>query len=134
TVGSDHTDRKLETFSVPMSKQACPNVIARDAWKYEDVKDHWKQLEFTCWGIANGEKKLYQKGTCADLLAPKEWEDNFAKLNVKQEGNLFFSATINTEENTLAFADEYEFELHDPILNRTINHHYNVNILPESIE
>ncbi len=45
TVGSDHTDRKLETFNVPMSKQAYPNIIAQDDWRLKDVKDHWEQLE-----------------------------------------------------------------------------------------
>lgn len=134
TVGSDHTDRELETFSVPMSKQAYPNVIAEDVWKYEDIKDHWNKIELTCWGIYGDEKKVYQRGTCADLLSPDKWTENFAKLEVENEGNMFFSATINTEENTLAFADKYEFEMHDPVLNRTIKHEYKVHILPESIE
>ncbi|HLR69324.1 DUF2848 family protein [Virgibacillus alimentarius] len=134
TVGSDHTDRKLETFSVPMSKQAYPNVIAEDVWKYEDVKNHWDQLEFICWVTSGNEKKIYQQGTCADLLNPEQWEENFSKLNVEEDGNLFFSATINTEDNTLAFADKYEFELRDPVLHRSIKHQYEVNVLPESIE
>ncbi len=133
TVGSDHTDRKLETFSVPMSKQAYPNVIAGDVWKYEDVKDHWDQLELICWVTSEGEKKVYQQGTCADLLNPEQWEEHFSKLNVKDDGNMFFSATINTEENTLDFADKYEFELRDPVLNRSIKHHYYVNVLTEPI-
>ena len=49
TVGSDHTDRKLETFSVPMSKQAYPNLIPKEVWRYADIKDHWAQVEFECW-------------------------------------------------------------------------------------
>lgn len=134
TVGSDHTDRNLETFSVPMSKQAYPNIIAKDVWKYSDIKDHWDQIEFTCWASTGNETKVYQKGTCADLLRPEQWEENFKKLCVEEEGNMFFSATINTESNTLDFADRYEFQLHDPKLNRTIKQHYNVHILPESIE
>src|SRR5699024_2988671 len=133
TVGSDHTDRKLETFDVPMSKQACPNVIAEDVWKYEDVKDHWDQLELICWVTSGEERRVYQSGTLADLLNPEQWDDYFSKLKVAEEGNMFISATINTEENTLSFANKYEFELRDPVLNRTIKHHYNVNILSESI-
>jgi len=99
TVGCDHTDRKLETHSVPKSKQAYPNVLAREVWRFEDVKDHWDQLEFTCWIMEQGERKLYQKGKCSDLMTPAEWKENFNKLKVDEEGNLFFSATINTLTN-----------------------------------
>ena len=48
TVGSDHTDRKLETFNVPMAKQASPNVIANVVWRFDEVKDHWSRLELEC--------------------------------------------------------------------------------------
>lgn len=134
TVGSDHTDRKLETFSVPMSKQAYPNVIADEIWKYSDVKDHWNQLEFKCWVTSGDERRVYQEGTCGDLLPPGEWESIFKKMDVAEDGNLFFSGTINTVANTLAFAEKYEFELRDPVLNRTIKHQYNVKVLKEAIE
>ncbi|QZA32903.1 DUF2848 family protein [Hydrogenibacillus sp. N12] len=40
TVGSDHTDRDLEKYSVRKSKQMYPNIIPRKVWRYEDVKDH----------------------------------------------------------------------------------------------
>lgn len=133
TVGSDHTDRKLETFDVPMSKQAYPNVIAEEVWRYEDVKNHWNQLELICWVTSGEDRKVYQSGTFADLMKPDQWDNHFSKLKVVGEGNMFFSATINTEENTLAFADKYEFELRDPVLNRSIKHYYNVEILPEPI-
>lgn len=134
TVGCDHTDRKLETYSVPMSKQAYPNVLAKEVWRFEDVKEHWGQLEFTCWITDNGERKLYQKGKCADLMTPAEWKDNFKKLKVDEDGNFFFSATINTLTNSLTFAEEYEFQIEDPILNRKISHHYHVEVLSKAIE
>ena len=31
TVGADHTDRKLESYGVAVSKQVCPKVIGRTA-------------------------------------------------------------------------------------------------------
>ncbi|MBT7957142.1 MAG: DUF2848 family protein, partial [Rhodospirillaceae bacterium] len=37
-VGSDHTDRKVEAYSIAVSKQMCPKVMAPEVWKYEDVK------------------------------------------------------------------------------------------------
>ncbi|WP_412759113.1 DUF2848 family protein [Neobacillus cucumis] len=50
TVGSVHTDRNLENLNVPKSKQACPNIVSRKVWRFEDVKGHWNLLELECLG------------------------------------------------------------------------------------
>ncbi len=44
TVGSDHTDRSAETYSVAPSKQLCPKVIANQAWRISEIKDHADQV------------------------------------------------------------------------------------------
>ena len=134
TVGSDHTDRKLETFSVPMSKQAYPNLIPKEVWRYSDVKDHWDQIELECWMTADGQRQLYQKGTCADLLPPEKWEDVFKQMEIARDGSVFLSGTINRVTNTLKFGDHYEFTMHDPVLNRTLKHEYKAEILQAAIE
>src|SRR3546814_16794089 len=41
TVGSDHTDRKVETQSVVLSKNLCPKPVARTAWPVTQVLPHW---------------------------------------------------------------------------------------------
>src|SRR5260370_41623521 len=33
TVGSDHTDRKVEAYSINISKQMCPHPIGRHLWR-----------------------------------------------------------------------------------------------------
>jgi len=134
TIGSDHTDRNLENYSVPKSKQACPNVIAPEVWRFEDVKDHWDDIQLTCWVIKDGEKEVYQKTTFAALLAPAQWKETFDKLSVEEDGNIFYSATVNTVNNNLVFGDAYEFELNDPVLGRTIKHGYEVELLKKGIE
>src|SRR5262245_59298023 len=40
-VGSDHTDRKAETYSVTLSKQLCDHPMAPELWAFEDVAGHW---------------------------------------------------------------------------------------------
>ena len=40
TVGSDHTDRDAESQSIALAKQACPKVLANQAWRFADVVDH----------------------------------------------------------------------------------------------
>ncbi|MFV9511614.1 DUF2848 domain-containing protein [Tepidibacillus sp. LV47] len=134
TVGSDHTDRNLENYSVPKSKQAYPNVIAPEVWKVDDVKDHWDELELECWVIKDGKKDLYQKAKFTALLAPDAWSETFDRFKVAKDGNIFFSATVNTVGNMLVFGDQYEIELRDPVLNRSIKHAYNVEVLQKGIE
>lgn len=133
TVGSDHTDRKLEAFSVPMSKQACPNILAREVWKFEEVKDHWDRIELTCWIRSNGKEEIYQKGTCGDLMSPKDLIENFEKMEIDQNGHVFYSGTIGTVGSSLAYGDEYVIEMNDPVLNRVIRHQYKLEFLPKEI-
>src|SRR5260221_13676975 len=37
TAGADHTDRKLESYGIAHSKQVCPKVVGRTAWRVQDV-------------------------------------------------------------------------------------------------
>jgi hypothetical protein len=39
-LGSDHTDRKVEAYSVTVSKQMCDKPIAPVLWELEEVADH----------------------------------------------------------------------------------------------
>ena len=134
TVVSDHTDRNLETFSVPKSKQACPDVFAPEVWAWDEVKDHFGELQLKCWVTKDGKRELYQDAPCKAMLLPDDWTEKFEKIGVPCDGNIFISGTINTVNNTLIFGDFYEIEVHDPVLNRTITHQYTVEVLPKGIE
>jgi len=46
-LGSDHTDRKVESFSVTVSKQMCDKPMASTLWELEDVRDHWDRLSWS---------------------------------------------------------------------------------------
>lgn len=133
TVGCDHTDRKLEAFSVPMSKQACPNILAQEVWKFEDLADHWSQIELTCWIKLGDIEEPYQQGTCGDLMSPKALIENFKQMNIDQNGNVFYSGTIGTVGSTLRYRDEYVIEMKDPVLDGSITHHYRLEYLLEEI-
>ncbi len=69
SVGSDHNDRSLEAlwtealgkvYDSAKTKQMVPAVVAKDAWKYEDVKDHWDRLNLRSHITLNG-KKIFSK-------------------------------------------------------------------------
>jgi hypothetical protein len=53
-VGSDHTDRKMETDSIAISKQVCPKSISRDLWQYADVVAGWDDIELVSDRIVDG--------------------------------------------------------------------------------
>ncbi len=133
TVGSDQTDRDLETRSIEWSKQAYPDVFAPEVWRYQEVADHWDDLILRCWVTKNGERQLYQEDTLAALLPPSSWtrmlEDLFGSVPAN---TIVMSGTIPSKAG-LVYGDSFEMELHDPVLNRSIRHGYRVEVLRHKI-
>jgi hypothetical protein len=121
TVGSDHTDRKAETIGVSLSKQLCAKVIGRDAWRYDDVKDHWGRLVLRSW--ADGE--LYQEGPVTAMRAP---EDLLARYPLRP-GWVMFCGTL-AAKGGIRPANVFRMELEDPVRKRKLAHEYRVNVLP----
>ena len=72
SVASDHTDRRLETHSVALSKQVCVKPAALAAWRMSDVADHWDSLLLRSWIEERGDWVLYQEGRLSALLAPAD--------------------------------------------------------------
>jgi len=127
TVGSDHTDRELERFSVEKAKQACPKIIAKRAWLYEDVRDHWDRIILRSHATKEGKRVLYQEAKMGSLIDV----DTLLSLEMGKyrcEGAMVFSGTIPTIEGII-FADRFEIEMFDPKLSRTIGHSYRINTL-----
>ncbi len=133
TVGSDHTDRDLESRSVEWSKQSYPDLLGREVWRYQEVADHWDDLILRCWVIERGERRLYQEGPVAALLPPSIWLGKLEDLfGVRPHNVVLMSGTIPSNGG-ISFADAYEMELHDPVLGRTIRHGYRVEVMREKI-
>src|SRR5260370_2508812 len=70
--GSDHTDRKVETYSVTVSKQMCDKPIAPVLWELEDVIGHWDQMILRSHAWIGGKRELYQEGTLDSMLPVQE--------------------------------------------------------------
>ncbi|MFZ2331260.1 MAG: DUF2848 family protein [Atribacterota bacterium] len=133
TVGSDHTDRELEKFSVEKSKQACPNILAKILWPVNEMLNHWDQVQLRSWVIENKERILYQEATLEELLPFKKLlEFVQKKVKGKLEDIPIFSGTIPTLKG-LIFADYFEMEIVDPVLDRSIRHQYSVQPLTKFI-
>ena len=128
TVGSDHTDRQVEAYGVTVSKQVCPKPLARDAWRFDDIAGHWDQLQLRAHAVLNGERRLYQQGSVASLLAAA---DLLERAPVPA-GAAMFCGTLAVIGGIVGMGDgdALELELHDPVLNRTLRHAYRVRALP----
>jgi Protein of unknown function (DUF2848) len=128
-VGSDHTDRKVETYSVTVSKQMCDKVMAPVLWEYEDVAAHWDQMILRSFAWIGGARVLYQEGTL-DAMLPVEAliHQGFGGKRFP-DGCAMFGGTF-AAIGGIRSASRFEFELEDPILKRSINHGYDVIALP----
>ena len=121
TVGSDHTDRKAETIGVSLSKQLCSKVIAKDAWRYDEVKPHWEKLALRSW--TDGE--LYQEGSVTAMRSP---EDLMGRYPLKP-GWAMFCGTL-AAKGGIRPGKVFRMELEDPVRKRKLTHEYRITVLP----
>ena len=134
TVGSDHSDRALEAYSVNAAKQICPDLIAGELWDYEEVKDHMDQLILQCELMEQGQWRVYQRGAVTNILAPgKLLELGYPVVPKDQNGLVLYSGTIPTI-GEITYADQWRISLIDEKLGRRIQAEYAVEVLPECIE
>jgi hypothetical protein len=121
TLGSDHTDRKAETIGVSLSKQLCAKVIARDAWRYDEVKPHWEKLMLRSW--SDGE--LYQEGPVTAMRSP---EDLLSRYPLKPAWAMFCGTLA--AKGGIRPANVFRMELEDPVRKRKLSHEYRISVLP----
>lgn len=129
-LGSDHTDRELESVSVLKAKQICAKPICREIWDYEDLKDHWDEIELRSYQTINGSEVLYQDGKLGDILPVeailKELNDRIGDIG----NSVVFSGTVPLKEGFL-YGTNFRYEMTDKKLNRTLSANYDVNVVPE---
>lgn len=128
-VGSDHTDRKLETYGVTFSKQVCDKPIAGSVWPFEEVAGHWDQLVLRSYATIGGARQLYQEGTLAGLLPPHELMHGHAGGASLPDGTLLFGGTMPAIGG-IRPAERFEGELEDPVRGRRLAFGYDMKILP----
>src|SRR5882724_13360274 len=71
-LASDHTDRKVESYSVTVSKQMYDKPIASVLWELEDVAGHWDRMILRAFAWIGGARVLYQEGTLDAMLPVEE--------------------------------------------------------------
>ena len=128
-VGSDHTDRQVETYNVTVSKQMCEKPVAPEFWRFADVAPHWDKIVMRSWIRENGERVLYQEGSVVAMLDPMTLIEGYEGKRTLDEGALMFCGTF-AAKGGIRPADNFEFEIHDPVLGRSIRHEYRLEKLP----
>ncbi|MBI3078087.1 MAG: DUF2848 family protein [Deltaproteobacteria bacterium] len=126
-VGSDHTDRELEALTIPKSKMVCPNVVSREVWDLQDVRQHWDSLLLRSYMLKGGERTRYQEARLGSMLPPEQILD-LAKGRISEggtEGLVLFSGTV-AAIGGLSFGDGFEAELVDEVWGRRLTCQYRV--------
>jgi hypothetical protein len=128
-IGSDHTDRELETVGVTISKQVCDKPVGHEFWPFAEVAEHWDDLVMRAHVVIDGERQLYQEGSLAAILPPGDLIRRFNREDALPGDCAMFGGTVPAIGGVRP-ADRFEGELVDPVLGRTLSLSYDVMRLP----
>jgi hypothetical protein len=128
-VGSDHTDRKVETYNITVSKQMCDKPLAPLLWDFAEIADHWDAITLRSFATIDGERVLYQEGKLDGMLPVADLIARGFGTDGLPDGCAMFGGTF-AAKGGIRPADRFEYELEDPVLKRTIRHAYDVITLP----
>jgi hypothetical protein len=110
------------------SKAACPKPFSTVFWRLSDMQDHWDQIILRSWSTDGNETKLYQEHDLTALLPVSKLISKLNQLGYEDlSQTIIFSGTVPTLEGFL-YGDQFEYELHDPILKRSIRGKYSINL------
>jgi hypothetical protein len=128
-LGSDHTDRKVETYSITVSKQMCDKVMAPVLWELEEVAGHWDQMVLRAHAWIDGTRVLYQEGTLDSMLSFADLIQGGFGGKGLPDGCAMFGGTF-AAKGGIRPASRFEYEFEDPVLKRSIRHAYDVIEMP----
>lgn len=125
TVGSDHTDRRVEAYSIAVSKQMCPKVIASASWPV-DLDADLDGLRLEASAVIDGRETIYQHGAFTLIRPLRDLVDLFGGL---APGTVMLCGTVPVEGG-IRPADRLTLTLTDPSIERSISHSYDIDVLP----
>lgn len=128
-IGSDHTDRKAEAQGIALSKQLCGKPVGATLWRYADVEKHWDELRIRAWTTIDGNRVLYQDSPISALRTPRDLINRYTGAGLLEPGTLMFCGTPGAIGG-IRPGSRFEMEIVDPILGRSLEHAYGIDILP----
>jgi hypothetical protein len=128
-VGSDHTDRKVETYNITVSKQMCDKPLAPRVWDLAEIKDHWDEIILRSWATIEGQRVLYQEGALSGMLPVQDLiQRGFGRMQLA-DGYAMFGGTF-AANGGIRPASRFDYQMDDPVLKRSIVHGYAIKTLP----
>lgn len=129
-IGSDHTDREAEAWSVAHSKQVCAKPVSQQVWWLKDVIEHWDQLQITSYATIDGEEVRYQEGPVTGLLHPADLLRRFGREKPElAAGEAMLCGTLPVIGGVRP-AQSFRMVLTDPVTQRSLQHRYDIRTLP----
>lgn len=129
-IGSDHTDRALESTSVPKAKQICAKPIGKELWDYEELLEHWETIKLNSYQMVDGKEILYQQGALSDILAPekiiKELEERVGGIT----NAVIYSGTVPLSDG-FRYGTNFRCEMVDEVMGRKLSLNYEVIAISE---
>jgi hypothetical protein len=134
TVGSDHTDRRVEAYSVAVSKQLCAKPLASHAWDWNEAEPHADTIRLESDVHEGGTWVPYQRGTLASIRPLASLIEGLPADVPVEDGLVLFCGTLaaipDATGRGVRPAARMRLVLHDARLGRTIDHTYAVAPLP----
>ncbi len=128
-VGSDHTDRQVETYGVTVSKQMCDKPLGASFWPLDEVSAHWDRLLLRSFIKEGSQSVLYQEGAVTEFREPFDLINSYTGDTSLPERTLMFCGTLAARGGVRA-SEWFAFELEDPVLGRKIRHEYRSVSMP----
>jgi hypothetical protein len=121
-VGSDHTDRELETRSIADAKAAAPKPIGSSVVPMTTVQGRWDEIAVAC----RLDGSPYQDGRLSALTTPERLLDKLAMTGVDLTGDaVIFCGTLPLLTGEFVYGSVYELEMRLPD-GTTLSHSYTV--------
>lgn len=130
TVGSDHTDRRVEAYSIAVSKQLCPHPVAPILWRFDEIEKHWDRLMLRSYIREQGRDVLYQEGAVTTMLHPNDLLAAYRRAGGEVGvGTVMFGGTLSAIGG-IRPSGQFTCELEDPVRGRRVTHSYATECLP----
>lgn len=132
-VGSEHTDRALEAVDMIKSKAICHKPMSKQLWKYEEIKDHWDEIQLTAWQVdEKGNTVVYQDSPLSALLSMEDIKAEAEKLYDSLDDVIVWSGTIPTKDG-LVYGSKFWGEMNDKVLNRKLTFSYDIKVVAADV-
>lgn len=131
-IGSDHTDRILEAYSVQKSKQVCCKPVSQQFWPLDSVEERWDEIEMRSWMVLDGVEHEYQTGKLGAFLSPKELLQIIDERGYAGEDMAVFCGTLPIINGHFLYGETFRAELYDRLTDQRIRLFYDVHILKDA--